>query len=344
MKAARLHAGATALSIDEVATPEPGPGEVRVTIRRAFVAPFQVSLIAGGGGFVTPKRPFSPGLDGVGRVDAVGEGVAGLVAGERVYCDNFHRSGRVGAPDDACFLGNFAVGAESAAMLSRWPAGSFARMALYPAECVIPIDRDLACDDGVLTRLGWLGTAYGAFRKVGVHAGQDIAVLGATGAVGSSAVMVALAMGARRVHALGRREAVLDELAGLDSRVAAAKALPADARVHVAFTSIEGDDAAPVEAMLPHIRPRGALVVAASVESPMAVPLGLLLGNDIAIRGSLWFERGDIADLLAMIGSGVLDLSPVRLREYPLRDVARALEAVAARPSGLEQVVLRCDD
>jgi len=344
VKAARLHEGATTLSVDEIDLPEPGPGEVRVAISRAFIAPFQLGLIDGSGGFSTPNRPFSPGLDGIGRVDAVGEGVEGLAKGQRVYCDNYYTSRRMGSPANHSIIGNFMLGADSATMLSRWPAGSFTQMAVLPDECLIPIEADLACDDGVLTRLGWLGTAYGAFKKVGVHAGQDMAVLGATGIVGTSAVMVALALGCRRVYALGRRDAVLQELADLDPRVVACKALPDGAEVDVMFSTMEGDNAGPIEAAFQHIRRYGAMAVVATVGTPMALPLGFLLSNDITVRGSLWFEREDIAELLAMIGSGVLDLSSVRLQEFALDDVADALEAVAARPSGFEQVVLRCND
>ncbi len=54
LKAAQLHDGATTLQIDDVSLPEPGPGEVRVALTRAFVAPYQRSLIDGTAGFDTP--------------------------------------------------------------------------------------------------------------------------------------------------------------------------------------------------------------------------------------------------------------------------------------------------
>lgn len=343
MKAARLHDGATALAIDEIPVPDPGPGEVRVALTRAFVAPYQRGLIDGSGGFTTPPRPFVPGMDGVGRIDAVGAGVAGLSPGRRVYCDNYYGSHGAGAPADHCFLGNFMLGDASGENLARWPAGSFAEMAVLPAECVIPVPDAVGTDDGLLTRLGWLGTAYGAFRKVGLRAGQDVAVLGATGLVGASAVMTALAMGVRSVVALGRRRAVLDQLAALDSRVLGATAMPEGAEVDVLLTSIDSAEAAPVAAVMAHVRRGGAMVAVARTGEPLPVPLGWLLSNDITLRGSLWFERRDLADLLAMIGSGVLDLSAVRQDVYPLERVDEALAAAAIRPGGLQQVVLACD-
>lgn len=133
MKAARLHDGATALSIDDIAVPEPGPGEARIALTRAFVAPYQRGLIDGSSAFTMPPRPFVPGMDGVGRIDAVGPGVAGLEPGQRVYCDNYYRAHGAGAQDDHCFLGNFMLGSRSAENLRRWPAGSFAAMAVVLA-------------------------------------------------------------------------------------------------------------------------------------------------------------------------------------------------------------------
>lgn len=342
MKAAQLHDGATTLQIDDVPLPEPGPGEVRVALTRAFVAPYQRSLIDGTAGFDTPPRPFAPGMDGVGRINKVGFGVAGLEPGQRVYCDNYYGSHGTGAPADHCFLGNFMIGDDSTANLARWPAGSFAEFAVLPAECLIPVPDEVDVDDGLLTRLGWLGTAYGAFRKVGLCAGQDVAVLGATGFVGASAVLVALAMGACSVVALGRRRAVLDEIAALDQRVSTATTMPEGRMVDVVLTSIDGSDCTPVANAMMHLRRHGALVTVADTSEPLPVPMGWLFSNDITVRGSLWFERRDIADLLAMIGSGVLDLSAVRQRIFPLERVGDALDAAAARPSGLEQVVLAC--
>ncbi len=94
--------------------------------------------------------------------------------------------------------------------------------------------------------------------------------------------------------------------------------------------------------MLAHLRRHGALTIAASTAEPMSLPLGFMVGNDITLHGSLWFEREDIAELLAMIESSVLDLSVVRQQTVPLSEIERAFEAVTARPSGLGQVVLDC--
>ena len=76
------------LSIREVPTPEPGPGEVRVKMIATPVNPSDV-LVARGLYGVLPELPATPGFEGVGIVDKVGPGLLGrFVAGKRVAAIN----------------------------------------------------------------------------------------------------------------------------------------------------------------------------------------------------------------------------------------------------------------
>src|SRR3712207_2810487 len=72
-----------ALRVEEVPRPSPGPGEVLVRMRARPVNPSDLLTVRGLYG-VLPKLPASPGLEGVGEVAAVGEGVGQLSAGRRV--------------------------------------------------------------------------------------------------------------------------------------------------------------------------------------------------------------------------------------------------------------------
>lgn len=178
MNAARLHEGATTVRVEEVDAPEVKPGSVLVDVRTVFMSPFMADLVDGSGEYLTPPRPFTPGMDAVGTVQLLGSDVTGLEAGQRVYCDSFYQSPTQGA-DDLGFIGNFGIGAQYSDMLRRWPDGALAEQMLLPAECVIPIPEVVNASDAVLCRLGWLGTAYGAFTKVGLAPGESVAVQGA---------------------------------------------------------------------------------------------------------------------------------------------------------------------
>ncbi|GAA1256315.1 alcohol dehydrogenase catalytic domain-containing protein [Oryzihumus leptocrescens] len=79
----RSHGAPEVLAVEDLPTPHPGPGQVRVTTELTSVNVADVHSRRGGydaGGAL----PFTPGLDCVGVVDAVGEGVTDLVRGQRV--------------------------------------------------------------------------------------------------------------------------------------------------------------------------------------------------------------------------------------------------------------------
>ena len=86
MKAIRVHefGGPEVLKLEEVATPKPSAGEVLVRIHAAGVNPYDTYMRAGTYA-VKPALPYTPGSDGAGVVEAVGEGVKKVKRGDRVY-------------------------------------------------------------------------------------------------------------------------------------------------------------------------------------------------------------------------------------------------------------------
>src|SRR4029450_6758364 len=86
MKAMRVHefGGPEVLKLEEVATPKPSAGEVVVRIHAARLNPSHTSMRAGPYA-VKPPLPYTPGSDGAGVVEAVGEGVKKVRANDRVY-------------------------------------------------------------------------------------------------------------------------------------------------------------------------------------------------------------------------------------------------------------------
>ena len=86
MKAIRVHefGGPEVLKFEDVATPKPLGGEVLVHIRAAGVNPYDTYMRAGTYA-LKPTLPYTPGSDGAGTVEAVGEGVKKVRRGDRVY-------------------------------------------------------------------------------------------------------------------------------------------------------------------------------------------------------------------------------------------------------------------
>ena len=86
MKAIRVHefGGPEVLRFEEVPTPKPAAGEVLVRINAAGVNPYDTYMRAGTYA-LKPSLPYTPGSDGAGIIEAVGEGVKKAKQGDRVY-------------------------------------------------------------------------------------------------------------------------------------------------------------------------------------------------------------------------------------------------------------------
>ncbi|MEU0486926.1 NADPH:quinone oxidoreductase family protein [Streptosporangium sp. NPDC006013] len=152
------------LELADMATPSPGPGEVVVAVSHVGLN-FHDTLIIAGTHVVRPEPPFSPGSEYAGTVVAVGEGVTSVRPGDRV-------------------AGNEEYGCARDAVLVRAD-----RVTVVPGHVT---DRQAAA---ILVAYS---TAYHALvQRAGLRAGETLAVLGATGGVGSAAVDVGNLLGAR---------------------------------------------------------------------------------------------------------------------------------------------------
>jgi D-arabinose 1-dehydrogenase-like Zn-dependent alcohol dehydrogenase len=339
MRAARLLEGRVNLSVEEAPDPELLPGCAIVRIETVFITPYMASLVDGSGGFETPPRPFTPGMDAIGTIERVADDVCDLGVGDRVYCDSYIEAPRAGGDGDYVFAGCFEISANSGPLLAQWPNGALATHLVLPAECLTPVELALARTSAeTLCRLGWIGTAYAAFEKTHFQPGQSAAVLGATGLLGVSAVLVALAMGAYRV-AVGRSAERLAAFDGLDPRIETATAPPGpDDPVDLVVNAMDGGDPDLLEGSLLGLKRFGSLVVPATMETPPRV--SGLVTRDITVRGSLWFSRATPARLVRLIASGQLSVDGLRSHTYSLDEVGAAIDHSAKAVPPFEQVVV----
>jgi NADPH:quinone reductase len=167
MKAIRVHefGGPEVLKLEEVPTPKPSAGEVVVRIHAAGVNPYDTYMRAGTYA-VKPSLPYTPGSDGAGIVDAVGEDVKKVKKGDRVYT-------------------------------GRTLTGAYAEYALALEEQVHPLPANLDFKQGAGIWVPY-GTAYHALHHVATaHASETVLVHGASGGVGVAALQIARAMGLR---------------------------------------------------------------------------------------------------------------------------------------------------
>ncbi len=161
-----------ALELAEVPRPEPGAGQLLVRVRAA-AANFPDYLLCLGTYQARPALPFTPGVELCGEVVAAGPDVTGFAAGDRV------------------------IGA------AVFPAGAFAEYAVMHAARSFPAPAGL--DDAeaapflVTYQTGW----FGLHRKARLQAGETLLVHAAAGGVGSGAVQLGKAAGARVIGVVG---------------------------------------------------------------------------------------------------------------------------------------------
>src|SRR5271155_5552181 len=165
MKAIQVHqfGGPEVLQFEEVATPRPGPGQVLVRVHAAGVNPYD-TYMRNGTYAIKPPLPYTPGSDAAGTVEAIGEGVTKVKAGDRVYT-------------------------------AKTLTGAYAEYALALESQVFPLPEKISFAQGAGLWVPY-GTAYTALHHHGhARAGETLLVHGASGGVGLAAVQFARAQG-----------------------------------------------------------------------------------------------------------------------------------------------------
>ena len=160
------------LRVEEIDTPEPGPGEVRVRVAVSGVNPTDWKSRSGSSAGGALDAPFLvPNQDGAGTIDAVGDGVDEARLGERVWL-------------------------YFAAWQRRW--GTAAQFSVVPAEQAVPLPASASFDLGASLGIPAV-TAHRCLLADGPIEGATVLVAGGAGAVGHAAVELARWAGARVV-------------------------------------------------------------------------------------------------------------------------------------------------
>lgn len=319
MKAIRVHrtGGPEVMCLEDVPDPSPGRGQVLVRVRAAGVNPVDTYLRSGLYPIKAPL-PYTPGLDGAGTVEAVGDGVTRFRAGDRVY--------------------------------TGWNlSGAYAGLVLCTEAQVHPLPESITFQQGAAVNTPYATAFRALFHRARAIPGETVLVHGASGGVGIAAVQLARSAGltviATASTAKGR------DLAGgqgahhvLDHRTA-----PDYFQKIAALTDGRGVDV--ILEMLANVNlgmdlkvlaPHGRVVVIGSRGTVEIDPRDTM-GRDAAILGMSLFNLGEAeaagihAALVAGLENGTL--RPIVGHELPLRDAPRA-HALIMEPGSFGKIVL----
>jgi len=161
-----------ALRLAEVERPEPGPGQVLVRVL-ASALNFPDVLLCLGQYQMKPPLPFTPGLELCGEVVALGEGVSGFSPGDRV-------------------LGNPIL-----------PGGAFAEYALMDIADTFTAPAALDDEAAACLHIAYQTAWFGLHRRAHLQSGETLLVHAGAGGVGSAAIQVGRAAGARVIAVVG---------------------------------------------------------------------------------------------------------------------------------------------
>ncbi len=306
----RQTGGPDVLTLADEPRPEPGPGDLLVRVQSIgvnFIDIYQRS------GLYPVELPFVPGLEGAGRVEAVGAGVTDFAAGDVV-----------GWPDTG---------------------GSYAELAVVPAARAVPVPDGVGAEQAAAVLLQGMTAHFLAHDVYPLTAGSRCLVHAAAGGVGLLLVQLAKGLGATVFATVGSPEkAELARAAGADHVVEYrtedfVAAIEAIAGPHPLDVVYDGVGRATFARGLDLLRRRGTMVAFGNASGPVepVAPLTLMQ------KGSLFLTRPTLhdyvftteelrsraADVLGRVADGSLRVT-IGAR-VPLPEAARAHELLEGR-------------
>ena len=305
-------------AVREFPVPEPGNGEVRISMKASGVCGSDLHVYRS----AQPGNHIQ-GHESSGVVEKLGPNVTKLKVGDRVAVHHHQGCGQC----YYCALGDFVWCPED-----RVISGSFGDYVVANERNCVPIPDNVSFINGAFFACVG-GTAYAALRRLGVvaHLPQTIAVYG-LGPVGLSAVLVGKSMGARVIGVDVIEERVqIAQKCGADEAVNATTENPVEAVI--AFSRSEGVDFV-VETsgstggrsnIIPSLRHGGKAAIVGVGSNEKIINPGDFHARRITIMGSVVFPLGWMWDLVRYCAEGTLTFEPAVTHRFRIDDGVEAL-------------------
>ena len=312
MRAIRVHGfgDPSVMVVEDVPTPEPGPGQVLVKVHAAGVNPVETYIRSGRYGAL-PTLPYTPGSDGAGLVVGVGGGANVWKAGDRVF---FHGTAASQA------------------------GGSYADLAVCEAHQVYRLPAHIGFSEGAAVGVPYATAYVGLFVKAAAKTGEIVLVHGASGGVGTAALQLARWKGLKVIGTAGSPDGLeLVRANGAHFAVGHREALYLD-QIKAAANNGRGPDI--ILEMLANenldhdfdvVALRGRIVIIGN-RGRIEIDPRKIMAKDLTITGVFLWGVGpeQLASVYADIGIGLEQraLVPVIGQEIPLGEAPRAHEVI----------------
>lgn len=173
--AVKRYGGPEELQLQESGEPpSPRPGEVLLRLRAAGVNPVDTYMRSGAQGY-DPPLPFTPGMDGAGIVEEVGDAVEDIIPGDRVY----------------------AAGSRT---------GTYAEYCICTPDQIFPLPDRLSFAQGASLGVPYFTAARALFDRGAAAEGMKVLIHGATGGVGTACLQLAVGKGLTLLGTAGSQE------------------------------------------------------------------------------------------------------------------------------------------
>jgi NADPH:quinone reductase len=304
--------GVDALTWKEMPTPQPGAGQVLIEIQAASLN-FPDLLIVQNKYQMKPELPFVPGSEYAGVIRAMGEGVTHLQVGQSV----------------ACLSGT----------------GGFGTHTLAPAKLCMPLPAGFPPVDAAAFIMTYATSHHALIDRGQLKVGETVLVMGAAGGVGTAAIQIAKAAGAKVIAAASTDEkCALCETLGADETInyttanlrEALKTLTEGKGPDVIYDPVGGEFAEPA---FRSIAWRGRYLIIGFAGGPIpALPLNLPLLKGASLVGVFWgdFARREpkanvamMAELAQWYGQG--KIKPVIDSAMPMSELKAAYAHMGSR-------------
>jgi len=315
VKAVRIHqfGGRDVLEVQEVPDPEPGAGHVRIKVDVSALNHVDVDIREGTSRFEI-SFPHILGLEIVGRVDKLGQGVDGFQVGDRVM--PYILGGDV-------FIG---VGGP----------GGFADYVIAPSKQLVRVPEAISDEDAGALQIAF-GTAWHMlFGRGGLRIGETVLINSVSSGIGSAAVQLAHLAGAFVIGTSSSKEK-LEQAAenGMDFGIdytsedvpARVMEVTSGRGVNLVFEHVGGElFQKALESMA-----RDGRLVTCGAHAGEVVPFDIIpfFRAQHTIMGSFTFERDELDKVLEFAARGLL--RPLVARTFPLREARAAFELLESR-------------